>query len=120
MLSRGLTTFSEIVDRPGSPSRSDCHAWSASPNIEIFRTVLGVDSMAPGFHRVAVRPHLGKLIGVAGGMPHPKGEVEVRMEPRGAGFEVTVSLPEGVTGEFAWRGTRRELSAGVNRFAVAG
>jgi alpha-L-rhamnosidase len=120
MLSRGLTTFSEIVDRPGSPSRSDCHAWSASPNIEIFRTVLGVDSMAPGFHRVAVRPHLGKLIGVAGGVPHPKGEVEVRMEPRGAGFEVTVSLPEGVTGEFAWRGTRRELSAGVNRFAVAG
>ncbi len=49
MLARGLTTFAEVVDRPGAPSRSDCHAWSASPNIEIFRTVLGVDSAAPGF-----------------------------------------------------------------------
>jgi alpha-L-rhamnosidase len=120
MLTRGLTTFAEIVDRPGSPSRSDCHAWSASPNIEIFRTVLGVDSAAPGFRRVTVRPHLGKLTSVAGSVPHPKGEVEVRMEPKGAGFDVTVSLPEGVTGEFGWKGTRRDLAAGVNRFAVAG
>ncbi len=61
MLARGLTTFAEVVDRPGNPSRSDCHAWSASPNIEILRTVLGVDSAAPGFRRVSVRPHLGKL-----------------------------------------------------------
>ena len=61
MLARGLTTFAETVDRPGAASRSDCHAWSASPNIEIFRTVLGVDSAAPGFRRVSVRPHLGKL-----------------------------------------------------------
>ena len=120
MLSRGLTTFAEIVDRPGSPSRSDCHAWSASPNIEIFRTVLGVDSAAPGFRRVTVRPQLGKLTSVAGSVPHPKGEVEVRMEPKGAGFDVTVSLPEGVAGEFGWKGTRRDLAGGVNRFAVAG
>ena len=31
MLARGLTTFAENVDRPGGSSRSDCHAWSASP-----------------------------------------------------------------------------------------
>ncbi len=118
MLSRGLTTFAEIVDRPGSPSRSDCHAWSASPNIEIFRTVLGVDSAAPGFRRVVIRPHLGKLASVAGSVPHPKGEVEVRMEPMGAGFAVSVKLPEGVAGEFGWKGTRRDLAAGMNRFQV--
>jgi hypothetical protein len=62
-------TFAEVVDRPGAPSRSDCHAWSASPNIEIFRTVLGVDSAAPGFRRVSVRPHLGKLKSAAGAVP---------------------------------------------------
>jgi hypothetical protein len=120
MLGRGLTTFAEIVDRPGAPSRSDCHAWSASPNIEIFRTVLGVDSAAPGFRRVTVRPHLGKLTSVAGAVPHPKGDVEMRIEPQGARFAVTVSLPAGVTGEFAWKGTRRELGAGANRFQVDG
>jgi hypothetical protein len=114
MLARGLTTFAEVVDRPGSPTRSDCHAWSASPNIEIFRTVLGVDSTAPGFERVSVRPHLGKLKAVAGSVPHPKGNVEMRIEPGSA----TVTLPAGVTGEFEWRGVRRELAAGVNRIAM--
>jgi hypothetical protein len=114
MLALGLTTFAEVVDRPGRPSRSDCHAWSASPNIELPRTVLGVDSAAPGFARVSVRPHLGKLKFVEGAVPHPKGLIEVRVEAAGA---VTVTTP--VAGEFAWRGTRRELKVGVNRFTVA-
>src|SRR5579871_1651072 len=118
MLARGLTTFAEIVDRPEAPSRSDCHAWSASPNIEIFRTVLGVDSAAPGFRRVAVRPHLGKLTSLSGAVPHPKGLVEVQIQSNAAKYEVAVSLPAGVTGEFSWKGTRRELSAGRNQFAM--
>ena len=42
------------------------------------------------------------------------------MEPKGAGFDVTVSLPESVTGEFGWKGTRRDLAGGVNRFTVVG
>lgn len=114
MLARGLTTFAEVVDRPGSPSRSDCHAWSASPNIEIFRTVLGVDSAAPGFRRVSVRPHLGKLKSIAGSVPHPNGSVDVKIEAGTA----TVTLPTGITGEFEWRGVRKQLTAGVNRIAV--
>lgn len=119
MLARGLTTFAETVDRPGNPSRSDCHAWSASPNIEIFRTVLGIDSAGPGFNRVSVRPHLGKLTGAAGSVPHPRGNVEVTLEPRESGFAATVVLPPGVTGEFEWRGMHRDLQTGMNRFPVA-
>jgi hypothetical protein len=110
MLAQGLTTFAETVDRPGGSSRSDCHAWSASPNIEIFRTVLGVDSAGPGFARVSVRPHPGKLTRVAGSVPHPKGKIEVSI----AGAEAAVTLPPGVSGEFEWRGQRKELTAGRN------
>jgi hypothetical protein len=118
MLERGLTTFAEVVDRPGSPSRSDCHAWSASPNIEIFRTVLGVDSAAPGFRKVSVRPHLGKLAFAKGSVPHPLGSVEVGIERRGSGYAVRVALPRGVDGMFEWRGVRRPLAAGENSFTV--
>jgi alpha-L-rhamnosidase len=39
MLALGLTTWAETPE----PSRSDCHAWSASPSYELFRTVLGID-----------------------------------------------------------------------------
>ena len=113
MLANGLTTFAEVVDRPGRPSRSDCHAWSASPNIELMRTVLGVDSAAPGFSRVMVRPHLGQLKFVEGTVPHPKGLIDVRVEAAG---NVSVNSP--VDGEFLWRGTRHELRAGANRFTV--
>jgi hypothetical protein len=115
MLSNGLTTFAETMDRPNNPSRSDCHAWSASPNIEVLRTVLGVDSAAPGFARVRVRPHLGELAFAEGSVPHPKGSVDVRVEAGGA---VRIVLPAGVTGDFEWRGVKRELTAGVNQFGV--
>jgi hypothetical protein len=118
MLARGLTTFAETIDLPNNPSRSDCHAWSASPNIEIFRTLLGVDSAAPGFSRVVVRPHLNKLKFVSGSVPHPKGKVEVRLEPQGAGWAANITLPPGTPGEFVWRGTRRELAPGANRFSL--
>jgi hypothetical protein len=113
MLAKGLTTFAERMDLPNNPSRSDCHAWSASPNIELPRTVLGVDSAAPGFARVSVLPHLGKLAFVEGRVPHPKGAVDVRVEAGGA---VSVTLPAGLTGTFEWRGVKRELAAGGNRF----
>jgi hypothetical protein len=110
MLARGLTTFAEWSDRPGRTSRSDCHAWSASPNIELFRTVLGVDSAAPGFRRVVVRPHPGKLARVSGIVPHPLGTIEVAIDERTA--VITVPVP----GEFTWRGATHPLVPGVNRF----
>ncbi len=115
MLAKGLTTFAENVDRTDGSSRSDCHAWSASPNIELLRTVLGVDSAAPGFRQVAVRPHLGKLMTVAGSVPHPKGAVEVRVERTGSGFTARVVLPRDTTGWFEYAGVRRELAPGENR-----
>jgi hypothetical protein len=78
-----------------------------------MRTVLGVDSAAAGFSRVVVRPHLGQLKFVEGTVPHPKGPIEVRVEAAG---DVSVTSP--VDGELLWRGTRRVLRAGANRFTV--
>src|SRR5450755_3178172 len=60
----GMTTWAEIPDI--NNSRSDCHAWGASPNIEFFRTVLGIDSDAPGFAKVRIEPHLGTLKNILG------------------------------------------------------
>lgn len=93
MLKEGLTTWAEI-DSPYT--RSDCHGWGASPNIELFRTVLGVDSAGAGFSRVRVRPHLGPLERLSGAVPHPKGMIEVRVERAGTGYRTDVKLPPGV------------------------
>ena len=63
MLAEGLTTWAETNE---PDVRSDCHAWGASPNFELFRTVLGIDSAAPGFRRVIIRPFLGRLTRASG------------------------------------------------------
>lgn len=113
MLALGLTTWAETPE----PSRSDCHAWSSSPNYELFRTVLGIDSGAPGFSRVSIRPHPGKLTQISGSIPHPKGAVAVSLKLTGGSLNAEVSLPTGITGEFMWRGQSRDLKAGLNRLS---
>lgn len=115
MLAQGLTTWAEIA-APGT--RSDCHAWGASPNVELFRTVLGIDSAAPGFKRVRIRPFLGQLTRANGTIPHPSGEVEVKLSRNGERLDAEVSLPPGVGGEFVWRARRRTLPPGRSKFRM--
>lgn len=115
-IAMGLSTWGETSDVNGT--RSDCHAWGASPNIELFRTVLGIDSAAPAFRKVRIEPHLGKIVKIGGTMPHPDGEVKVQYEKRGRSLKAEITLPEGVDGEFVWNGTVHPLHAGLNQLSV--
>ncbi len=108
MLDLGLTTWAEKAE----PTRSDTHAWGASPNVEFLRTILGVDSAAPGFARVAVVPHLGGLTRVTGRVPHPRGFVEVALGRSGDTLDARISLPAGVAGDLFWKGKRYPLKPG--------
>ena len=64
ILKDGLTTWQESER---TAVRSDCHAWGSSPNVELFRTVLGIHTAASGFQRVRIEPNPGKL--ARGGEP---------------------------------------------------
>ena len=117
MLKEGLTTWAEWN---GPDTRSDCHAWGASPNFELLRTVAGIDTMTPGFARVRIAPHLGKLPEVSATMPHPKGTIRVNLKETEEKRIADVELPEGVSGELEWGGKRETLRAGRNHFEIAG
>jgi hypothetical protein len=119
MLDKGLTTWAERPEGTRNPSRSDCHAWSASPNFELFRTVLGIDSAAPGFKRVVIRPFPGRLARVEGAIPHPAGEIAVSLDRSGGGLKARVELPSGIEGEFHWKGESRPLVGGGNLLEFA-
>jgi hypothetical protein len=117
MLAAGFTTTPESRGE----SRSDSHAWSAHPNFGLLATVLGVRPASPGFRTVLVAPHLGPLARAEGRVPHPRGEIEVRLTRTGAsGVRAVVTLPVGVSGSFEWRGRRVPLRSGRQEVALSG
>lgn len=108
----GLTTWGE--DSQVETTRSDCHAWGSSPNIEFFRILLGIESDAPYFEKVKIEPHLGSIETISGEMPHPAGTISVAYDQSGDGLKAEISLPENTTGTFIWKGQKYDLKAGSN------
>jgi hypothetical protein len=114
MLKMGLTTFAE---RP-EPSRSDCHAWSSSPNYELLATVCGIEPNEPGFKTVRIEPHLGSLEWVEGSMPHTQGMISVRFEKTESGIRGKIVLPAGLQGIFVYKNRTINLNEGINEVDV--
>src|SRR5260370_13607515 len=73
MLQMGLSTWAEQPE----PTRSDCHAWRASPNYDLLTVVAGIQSAAPGFAQVRIEPHLGKLTHLDAAMPPADEQIKV-------------------------------------------
>jgi hypothetical protein len=111
MLAMGLTTWAENPE----PTRSDCHAWSASPNYEFLATVLGILPGAPGFASVRLEPHLGPLTEASGSIPHPQGGIAVTYRREGESLTADISLPDGVAGTLRWNGKETALHGGRQR-----
>jgi hypothetical protein len=106
MLQKGLTTFAENPD----PARSDCHAWSASPDYDFLATVVGIRPGTPGFKTVDIEPALGGLNFIKGQMPHPAGMIIFDLKRKGTdGISGEIILPEGLTGIFKWNGKTIDL-----------
>ena len=111
-IAMGMTTWAEDSNVNGA--RSDCHAWGASPNIEFYRIVLGIDTDAPGFKRVKIEPHLGDLKTAGGEIPHPMGKISVSYKLEKGKWNVMVNLPGNLTGTFVWEGKVYALKSGDN------
>ncbi len=113
-LALGLTTFAEKPD----PTRSDCHAWSASPSYHLLRLVGGVD-IREGGRVVDFAPQLGDLRNLELVIPHPGGDIRASyiVAPSG-GITAELVLPKGATGTFAWRGRTKSLGPGAQTVAI--
>jgi alpha-L-rhamnosidase len=112
LLTLGLSTFPEGVDR------SECHAWSASPDFEMLATFAGIQPQTPGFKKVLIRPQLQKLESVKGNIPHWAGDLNVDFKKNGTQLTGTVILPTSITGRLEWNGKAIELKSGENKISV--
>jgi hypothetical protein len=109
MLRLGLTSAPENPE----PTRSDTHAWAAHPNYGLLATVLGVRPSTPGFRSVRIAPALGPLQRAEGRVPHPLGDIEVKLARVGArGLSADVTLPRGLSGQLDWHAQSHVLRPG--------
>lgn len=113
-LKLGMTTFPEQPE----PSRSDAHAWSASPNYDFLASVTGIRPDAPGFSSVLIEPKPGHLEWVEATMPHPFGEIQVKFSVAGDRLTGTVTLPQGLKGRFLWNEKEILLQSGEQEVDV--
>lgn len=111
----GLRTPPEA---PGLRGRSDCHAWGAHPLYHLQTGVAGIRPDADGFARVRVAPQPGPLKFVRATMPSPKGDISVDLKFVDGAAVGTVTLPEGLGGDFVWKGACTPIRAGANAIRV--
>jgi len=109
LLGQGLTTWPEHPD----PSRSDCHAWSAHPALDLLRVVAGIRPDAPGFARVRIVPAPGALTSLSAVHPHPKGSIRVAYGLSGSRLTATIELPSELDGVLVWSGREYPLHGGT-------
>ncbi|OJU09477.1 MAG: hypothetical protein BGN88_10160 [Clostridiales bacterium 43-6] len=109
ILSLGFTTFPEI---PDVDTRSDCHAWSASPLYDYFYLLAGIRPTAPGFREISVSPSFNGLPFLKASMPHPRGEIVVDLKQENGRVTGFVTIPPDTTGIFEWNGTTLPLRPG--------
>ncbi len=115
MLKMGLTTFAEKPE----PARSDCHAWSASPNYDFLATICGIMPADTGFSKVLIKPALGELSTAKASMPHPLGDIVVDLKRKGKrGIIASITLPQQLSGSFVWNGKQVDLKSGTQQVAL--
>lgn len=112
LLSQGFTTFPEGVDR------SDCHAWSASPDFEMLSTFCGVSPDAPGFEKVLVQPQLEDGEKAKGVVSHWAGKIEIDLTRVKNELRGRVVLPPGITGRLIWNEKEMVLKSGGQAVSI--
>jgi len=113
ILAMGMTATPEkrIEQHP----RSEVHPWTAHPVHYFFSLAAGIRPTSPGFNTVRIAPQPGELEFIQATYPTIHGVISVDLN-----FEKTdkvsgaIILPEGMSGEFVWRGEILNLTSGKN------
>lgn len=121
MYAQLLTKWTDLLDlvlttSPEGVNRSECHAWSASPNFEMPALFGGIQPASLGFKTVLIQPYVGHPTAVKTVVPHWAGDLSVQLQQNSTGWRVEIELPPGITGHFVWKGKKYNLKSGSNRW----
>lgn len=97
-----------------------CHGWASGPTAWLTEQVLGIQPVAGGFTKVAIRPDLCDLKWARGTEPCPQGAIKVDYRHDDSDFKASIELPEGVTAQVSMPVDRGGASVQVDGRAVLG
>ena len=110
MLRAGVTTWPETSLR----SRSECHAWGASPNYHLYTITAGIKPASAGFEAVQIAPRIKEGQRLQCTHPHPKGSIRLDLRRKDGKLKGNVDLPAGTTGALITKEGVVELTTGSN------
>lgn len=84
-------------------SRSDCHAWSASPLYFYHTAFAGVTPDKPFFGHVRIAPQPAGMTRIASKTPCPQGFIETEMSFDSGKLSAKITLPGTLEGAFVWK-----------------
>lgn len=102
----GTTMALEAWDKKYKANLDWNHAWGAAPANILPRKVIGVEPMEPGFSKIMIRPHIGKLVWAEGKVPTTRGPVRVKIEQAPNQFQITVEIPPHTTAKIGMPAVR--------------
>jgi hypothetical protein len=119
MKDRQMSGFAEVPLEWGEENqRSECHPWSSSPNVFLFKTVCGINPTAAGHKTVEIAPSFGELKQIKAVYPHPLGNIELDLQKTGSRVEGTITTPKEIQCTFVWDNQKRNLKAGKQNIKV--
>jgi hypothetical protein len=113
MKERNMSGFSEVpLEWCEENQRSECHPWSSSPNVFLFKTVCGINPTSAGHKTVEIAPSFGELTSIKAVYPHPLGNIELDLRKVGSRVEGTIVTPKTMQCTFIWRNQKLNLYGG--------
>ncbi|MFU8779401.1 MAG: alpha-L-rhamnosidase C-terminal domain-containing protein [Kiritimatiellia bacterium] len=102
ILQMGTTITPEAWDLKYKNNLDWNHAWGAAPANIIPRFILGIRPLEPGFRKVLIQPHPGKLAHIQGTVPTIQGPIAVSLITHKTGKQtLEVNIPENVSATIA-------------------
>jgi hypothetical protein len=117
ILEAGMTATPE--KRVEQDPRSEAHPWTAHPVHFYFSLLAGIHPSSPGFNSVRIAPMPGSLEKIEAKYPTRHGPVIANLSFSKSG-KVTgeIILPDGMRGEFVWKGETQSLKEGSNKISA--
>ena len=119
MKDRGMTSFAEVPLEWGEENqRSECHPWSSSPNVFMFKSVCGINPTSVGHKTVEIAPSFGELTHIKSVYPHPLGNIELDLQKVDSKVKGIITVPNEMQCTFVWGNQKLNLKVGKQNITI--